>query len=85
MPYFINIYNPFDAGIYKLRRVIKELRQMPYRNIAIFIEGSRKNTTSILFIKFFHIRSATKKRHTKRCLSNNHRVTSTINQKMHSI
>ena len=40
--------------------------------IAIFIKRCRENCSAILSKKTFHVCSATKERHAKRCLCNNH-------------
>lgn len=45
---------------------------MTYIYIAIFIKSCRENCSAILSKKTFHVCSATKERHAKRCLCNNH-------------
>ena len=45
---------------------------MTYIYIAIFIKRCRENCSAILSKKTFHVCSATKERHAKRCLCNNH-------------
>ena len=67
-----DIGDPFGLRIDNLVGVMEIRWQMPYRDIAVFVERRGNHGTAMFLIKLGDIRSTTKERHAERSLGNDH-------------